>query len=325
MTVTKLGDAYAWRQIVAGVGDTPYRRPATVRHLVQRGNRPVLVGTRSLSVVVELHPVPGMPGRWHAATLRGQTGVFAAEPFMTVRPLLDDLASIGCVTACLKTDPATRRLEQQTPGYGDAEWVRIPPIVVIPVAGYGTAAMRRLHRRDLARLKANGVRVDTSGSDGMRAQFAAALDDTAERRSIDDRYRVSRSELDAFLDERFHASTLHAAVDSDGRLLAGSVFVTAGRVAIHHLAATTSDAFGGVSAAKLTVHDGIRAAAQSGAKHVYLGGGIVAGDGLEQYKVGFHPSAAVVAPMTMIRVVLDRAAHETLPARRTEGRWPLWL
>lgn len=186
------------------------------------------------------------------------------------------------------------------------------------------ARSRRVRARLAEQIRANGRRgwsveiaPGPSSSAADRDAFASAYGQTMRRAGAAERYFFARSYFDAAL--RFERSWLLSARRL-GELGAAAVAATSDGTLHYFLGATADEAradspFKNVVAAMLDLADELELP-------LNLGGGVVAGDGLEAFKRGFANSEL---PFRTHELVCDAPAYERLaPGDDRQGFFPAY-
>ncbi|WP_116996307.1 GNAT family N-acetyltransferase [Desertimonas flava] len=276
-----------------------------------------------------LHPVPDQPGRIHVSPPSGEVGVFSHSP-IGIEALCRWLAAAGVVSAFLPFDPRSP-VAPTVPRLDDA-WdatVRpVPPSIVVDLERWDRAAMSANHRRNLAAAERAGVAWQHITDDGPHDDVARFVDlyrQTARRNRFAARHDLTADQVLRLLAADSLQPRLYGAWH-DGRLVAGVTTLLVGEIATFHWSATADDyARSPLAPSKAALYWALEDAKLRGARFMLLGGGMTAGDDLEQFKRRFGAHLPVV-PQFALEIVFDRKAHRAACAARPvkEGWFPSW-
>lgn len=168
------------------------------------------------------------------------------------------------------------------------------------------------HRNLVRRAAREGVRVEPTSGEGDARAFAALYADTMRRVGARPSYFFGHAYFDGLRTALGpHAHLFLARLD--GRIVAGAVVLSFGRVLHYHLAGSDPETQR-IGTTRLLVHEIARWGAARGCRWFHLGGGRTSApdDALLRFKANF---SAVRRAFYIGRGVYDRARHEALRAQ----------
>lgn len=316
-------DAAEWLRVWQQTGRQPYAHPAYGSLLSAPGERPVAVVLEEPDGIAILpllmRPVPGVPGRWDAASPYGYGGPFTSGTLDHERVLsqFSEWATGAGLCSLFLRHSLDFEVDAGIRGPG-LEVRELFDNVVVDLRrtsdqiwmGYEHKVRKNVNKA----LRAGCTATRSPGLQDLDG-FLDVYSETMRRRGAAAWYHFDRSFFARIAEELDACSSVFSVCDADGHIVSVELVLESDDYLYSFLGGTRAEAFA-FSPNDLLKHEVIRHGQSTGRVGFVLGGGYQPGDGIFRYKRSFDPGG--VRPFRVARVIGDRTLYEALVDHRKQ-------